>query len=107
MKKLIYNAAAISTMAFSYIVYIPFLNNTSNKVAMINFSLAVFLCILIYLFRYKIICMEISYCKMLEYIKNKFKDTQRNSRMPVEQYELMRKNGGYITFEWDIKYDCI
>ena len=40
-------------------------------------------------------------------MKSKLEDSQRSLHMSLEQYELIHENGDYITFEWNIKDDCI
>ena len=89
------------------IIFIIFLNSTSNITAMINFSFTAFLCVIIYIDRYKDICFEISQSKMLDDMKSKLEDSQRSLTMSLEQYKLIHENSGCITFEWNIKDDCI
>lgn len=97
----------IINLALSYIIFMIFLSSTSNVTAIINFSFTACLCVIIYIARYKDICFEISQSKMLDDMKSKLEDSQRSLHMSLEQYELIHENGDYITFEWNIKDDCI
>ena len=94
-------------LALSYFIFIIFLNFTSNVMAMINITFTAILCVIIYIARYKDLCFEISQSKILNDMKCKLEDSQRSLQMSLEQYELIRKNGGYITFEWNIKDDSM
>lgn len=98
---------ALTVMISSYVVFVWFLNLRFSYGEIFNFSITALLCILIYLVRYKHLCIELSQAKLINDIQKELTETQRNFRLSIEQYEMIRKNGSYVTFEWNVNTDRI
>lgn len=71
------------------------------------FAVAACLCALIYLNRYRYLCLEIAQTKMLDEMRQELTDVKRDFRLSTEQYALIQEKGKYITFEWGIREDWI
>lgn len=98
---------ALLNLGGSYILFGVFLIRTFSSGEIINFSITVLLCVLIYLVRYKHICFELSQTKLINDIQQELSETQRNFRLSIEQYEMIHEKGSYLTFEWDVHTDRI
>ncbi|MGI5959139.1 MAG: diguanylate cyclase domain-containing protein [Massiliimalia sp.] len=98
---------ALMNLGVCYIIFVVFLSTQFGLKEVIHFSLMVLLCGIVSWARYNHICVEISQAKMLEDVQQELTNTQRDFRLTIEQYELIREKGSYVTFEWDIEDDWI
>ena len=100
-------AYTLSSLSICYIIFVLYLNYKFSSGEVLNFSFVFFLCVAIYLVRYKHLCVEISQAKLLQDVQQELTDVQRDFRLTVEQYELIREKESSVTFEWNIKNDWI
>lgn len=98
---------ALSNLAVNYLIFAGFLQSNFSSGEVINFTITVLLCGLIYYVRCKHLCFEMSQGKKLDDVRQELSETRRSLRLSVEQYELIRKLGSYATFKWDIDKDSI
>ncbi len=87
--------------------FITFLKLTSCSGEIVSFFAMVCLCILMYLIRYKRLGIEIYQTKQIIDIQQELSDAQRDFRLTIEQYELIREQESSVTFEWNIRNDWI
>lgn len=98
---------ALTNLGGSYILFSAFLSRNFSSGEVINFSITTLLCALVYFVRYKHLCIELSQAKLINDIQQELSETQRNFRLSIEQYEMIREKGSYVTFEWDVNTDRI
>lgn len=98
---------AILNLGLSYLLFVSFLCRYCSSGEVINFTITTFLCAFVYVARYKHVCVELSQAKLINDMQEELSQTRRNFRLSVEQYEMIRKKGSYVTFEWDVKTDRI
>ena len=98
---------ALVNLGVSYILFSVFLSRNFSSGEVINFSITVLLCALVYFMRYKHLCVELSQAKLINDIQQELSETQRNFRLSIEQYEMIREKGSYVTFEWNVNTDRI
>lgn len=96
---------ALINISLSYILFAVFLGKNFSSGEVINFSITVLLCVLIYFVRYKHLCVELSQDKLIGDIRQTLSETQRNFYLSVEQYKMICDMGDYMTFEWDVIRD--
>ena len=97
----------IISLGVCYLTYIRFINPIFSVGEIVNFSVTICLCILMYLIRYKHLRIEISQANQMREVQQELTDAQRDFRLTIEQYELIREQESSITFEWDIQEDWI
>lgn len=98
---------ALCNLGASYLLFVSFLYVRFSSGEVINFTITVLLCGLVYFVRYKHLCIELSQARLLEEMQQELSETRRNFQLSVEQYELICEKGSYITFEWNIEEDHI
>lgn len=98
---------ALAAMGGSYILFVLFLGMNFSSGEVINFTITASLCLLVYFVRYKHLYIELTQAKLLNDIRQELSETQRNFRLSIEQYELIRERDNYVTFEWDVNADRI
>ena len=98
---------ALINLGGSYILFALFLGRLFSSGEVINFSITVLLCVLIYLVRYRHLCFELSQSKLLGNIQQELAETQQNFHLSIEQYEMLREVSSYATFEWDVHTDRV
>ena len=91
----------------SYIVFVWYLNLMLSSGEVLNYTATFFLCCIIYLVRYKHLRIEVAQTNRIRAVQQELSDTQRDFRLTVEQYELIKEKERSITFEWDIQKDWI
>ncbi len=97
----------IISLGVCYITYLLFIHPLLSVSEMVHFTMIICLCILMYLIRYKHLRIEISQVNQMREVQQELTDTQRDFRLTIEQYELIREQESSITFEWDIQEDWI
>lgn len=97
----------IISLGVCYLTYIWFINPIFSVGEIVNFSVTICLCILMYLIRYKHLRIEISQANQMREVQQELTDAQRDFRLTIEQYEMIREQESSITFEWDIQEDWI
>ncbi|WP_455958677.1 diguanylate cyclase domain-containing protein [Anaerotignum lactatifermentans] len=97
----------ITSLGICYITYILFINPIFSVGEIVNFSVTISLCILMYLIRYKHLRIEVCQAKQMQEVQQELTDAQQDFRLTIEQYELIREQESSITFEWDIQEDWI
>lgn len=97
----------IISLGVCYLTYIWFINPIFSVGEIVNFSVTICLCTLMYLIRYKHLRIEISQAKQMQEMQQELTDAQRDFRLTIEQYEMIREQESSITFEWDIREDWI
>lgn len=97
----------ILNIGICYIAFVLFLKQTFSSGEVINFTITVGLCILLYLIRYKHLGVEICQAKQIREVQQELVETRRDFRLTIEQYELIREQESSITFEWNVKDDWI
>lgn len=90
----------ITSLGICYITYILFINPIFSVGEIVNFSVTICLCILMYLIRYKHLRIEISQANQMREVQQELTDAQRDFRLTIEQYEMIREQESSITFEW-------
>ena len=98
---------AVAAMGGSYIRFDLFLGINCSSGEEINITITASLCLLVYFVRYKHLYIELTQAKLLNDIRQELSETQRNFRLSIEQYELIRERDNYVTFEWDVNADRI
>ena len=97
----------IISLGICYITYFLFIHPIFSVGEMVNFTVTICLCVLMYLIRYKHLRIEISQVNQMREVQQELTDAQRDFRLTIEQYELIREQESSITFEWDIREDWI
>lgn len=97
----------ITSLGICYITYILFINPIFSVGEIVNFSVTISLCILMYLIRYKHLRIEVCQAKQMQEVQQELTDAQQDFRLTIERYELIREQESSITFEWDIQEDWI
>lgn len=97
----------LCNLIVSYIIYSVFLCLKFSFAEMVNFSVISFLCMIICIIRYKQLCDDIFQTELIDDLRTELLDTQRDFRLSIDQYELIREQGCYISFKWDINDDSI
>lgn len=97
----------ITVLGISGVVFTFVLNHLFSSGEVINFTLTVLLCVIMYLVRYKHLKIEILQAKQIRAVQQELEDVHRDFRLTIEQYELIREKESSVTFEWNIQDDCI
>ena len=102
-------AYAMANLIVNYGIFMLFLhiNDGFSSGEIINFTITALVCGLIYFVRYWHMGIELSQARMITNIQQELTETRRNFSLSLEQYELIRERGNYVTFEWDIRKDRI
>ena len=99
--------STLVNLGCSYLIFLMHLIVVSYWSQIVAFSVVACLCMLIYLNRYRYLCLEITQMKRLDGMRQELTDVKRDFRLSTEQYALIQEKGKYITFEWDIREDWI
>lgn len=102
--KPVFTIIGTATIYFVFVLYLKLFFSSGE---VINFTITVILCLLMYLIRYKHTCIEVSYGKRIREVQQELTKAQNDFRLTIEQYELISKQENFVTFEWDIKEDWI
>lgn len=98
---------AMSNLAANYLIFVFFLQSRFSSGEVINFTITILLCAVIYFVRYRHFCIEVSQENRLNDVQYQLSETRRSLQLSVEQYELIREMGSSVMFEWDINKDII
>lgn len=98
---------ALGNLGVSYLLFVLFLGRNFSSGEVINYTITAGLFALIYLARYKHLCVELSQAQMINDIHHELTETQQSFRLSIEQYEMIRERGSYVNFEWDLNADQI
>lgn len=94
-------------LILSYLAFVVTLKHAFGSGEIINFSLTVSLCIIMYLIRYKHFKIEIIQAKQIRAVQQEINDMHQDFRLTMEQYELIRERECSASFEWNIADDRI
>ncbi len=94
-------------LGLSYAAFVLGLKFLYSSGEILNFTVTVFLCALMYLVRYHHLGIEIAQAGQLRTTRRELTSVRRDFRLTVEQYALIWKHEKTITFEWNLRDDWI
>lgn len=100
-------AFTLTCLGLCYAAFVLSLNLMYSSGEVINFTVTVLLCTLMYLVRFRHQCIELEQEKRILDVQRELTDVRRDFRMTVEQYRQSPERETSISFEWDIHGDWI
>ncbi len=97
----------VGNLAVNYLLFAGFLYSRFSSGEVINFTITILLCVLIGFVRYRNVGIALSREAELDTMHWQLLETQQSLQLSAEQYELIRKSGKYVTFQWNIRGDSI
>ena len=96
---------ALGNIILNYLVFMILLKVPVFSGTGFNFTVTVLLACLVYMVRFQHICEEAELAREMEELNRKLQ--QHGFWLTREQYELISRKVGFITFQWDVKTDRI
>ena len=87
----------------NYLLFVLFLWRVGSSGEVINFTITAILCAAVYIVRYRHLCTELRQKREIQHMNQALEESRHQFQLSQEQYELIRKNEQFITFEWDIR----
>lgn len=100
-------AFTLVNLGIGYGLFAANLAILSHPGALLNYSVLVSLCLVIYLSRYRHICAEIDQAQKLRDVQRELSKVKREFSLSQDQYELIQEQQNSITFQWDSSTDRI
>lgn len=97
----------IFNLGVCYVLFSSYLLSAFSVGELINFSITLLLCIVIYLVRFNALYSELLQNQTLRALKKELSKAKTDFKLSAEQYELIRERVNYVSFEWNIQKDWI
>lgn len=94
---------ALSNLAINYLPFVFFLWNFTSSGEVINFTITILICAVVFWVRYRHLCIELQQEQEIQQVHKELDEARHQSELTLEQYELIRDKAEYITFKWDIR----
>lgn len=98
---------AILNLGACYLIFSSYLLFAFSTGELINFTITMLLCIVIYFIRFNSLYLELSQNQTLRNLEKELSEAKTGFKLSAEQYELIRERTNYVTFEWNIQKDWI
>ena len=96
---------AAVNLALNFALLIPWIYLVSGRDpgVLINYSIAAALCLVIYIVRFRNICLELGQKEQISDITRQLEESRKQFSLSREQYALILQKGHFITFEWNLE----
>lgn len=87
----------------NYLLFVLSLWRVGSSGEVINFTITAILCAAVYVVRYCHLCTELRQKREIQHMNQELEESRHQFQLSLEQYELIRENEQFVTFEWDIR----
>lgn len=94
---------AIGILAINYLPFVLFLWNFTSSGEVINFTITILICAVVFWVKYRHLCIELQQEQEIQQVHKELDEARHQSELTLEQYELIRDKAEYITFKWNIR----